>query len=658
MRTLCCLLFCLIGLSANAGDTLRLSQWSLTNEGLPKPILFRGAQNILQIIREASPKPGLAARFSAESRAFHDSLASISHRVSTSFKLSPKQLQSPVVELECNYLQTFTEIWVNQVLVGKTDNAFRKWRFRIDPKILQADGNLLEITFLPPRETVMHSGEMGFTRYPADNQSDSLKTAPYIRAPQQEFGWDFTFPEIYTGFRVCPQLIFRPETSFEAASMQTVSIAGDTAHLRLHVQLQHHASESVFLDVRGPFLPTQTLALRNSSGLQSVQCELKQFKPELWYPAGYGAAKCYRAQVVLRNARGAILDSMGISYGIRTVELLREPDSLGTAFYFRINGKPVYVRGANVVMPNAPFEGERSAGLSTRELDYVRNSGMNMLRVWGGGTYLPEAFYTWADAQGVMIWQDYMFACSYYPAHRAWVESVMHEAEYQAFRLSAHPSLALWCGNNEVDVARKNWGWQQKYGWSTAQQQQLDTEYHQLFEVLLPQTTAIFAPGIPYLASTPVSNWGRAEDFLSGDNHDWGIWHGGLPFDAVNQRIPRFMSEYGFPSFPSENLLEQHYGMAPNDSLVSALVLSYKGVETLKRYLREKGYPDTSAKAIIRGSRELQAWHYAKMQSLLKPANGHCMGQLWWQLNEAAPVMSWSLLDFDGRPKLEPAQKP
>jgi beta-mannosidase len=648
MRFSLYIIFCLIGLSLEATDTLHLTQWSVSNEGINSPIAFRGARNILHVIREAQSKETLKPRFSQESRAFHDSVASIEHTVQTAFDLTPKQLKSQVVELELNYLQTFTEIWINNVLIGKTNNAFRQFTFRVDLKLLKPKGNQLQIKLLPPREQILHNGSLQAFDYPADNQSDSIKTAPYIRQPQQEFGWGFAFPEIYTGFRVCPELHFGRITAIRKLAVETISVDTSAAQMAVHVQVRNFGKQALFLHAKGVFgLSTKFKMVSDNGSFQFLHRN-----PELWWPRGEGSRPFYSITVYVSNAKNEVLDSVISRYAVRTVKLVQEQDSIGQSFYFSVNGKAIYMEGANVVMPNEPFENERSAGLSAKELQYVLDSKMNMLRIWGGGTYLPEAFHDWADTAGVMIWQDLMFACSYYPDQKAFEDNVNEEVKQQTFRLIHHPSLALICGNNEIDVARKNWGWAQKYKYSEATLNRLNSSYERFFQEEIPNTINNVSTQVNYLASSPISNWGKPEDFTRGDNHDWGIWHGGLPFDAVSQRIPRFMSEYGFPSLPPLKILEKCLGLQPAEIQQESLVLSYKGLSTLKRYIQSKGYPSASLEETITSSQEIQKWHYIKMKQLLKSSNGRCMGNLWWQLNDVSPVMSWSLLDIEGNVKL------
>jgi beta-mannosidase len=546
-----------------------------------------------------------------------------------------------------SYLQTFTEIWLNRVLIGKTNSAFRNWTFSINRSLLKAKNNVLEITFHPPREQIMHSGMLQFFEYPADNQADSIKTAPFIRQPQQEFGWDFALPEIYTGFRVCPELHFGRITAIRQLAVETEKLDSSQAAMIAQCRVRNAGKQALFLQAKGEFGTSEKAKITG----EFTQLNFTHSNPKLWWPRGDGKQQFYPITVFITNAKNEILDSIVSHYAVRTVKLIQELDSIGQSFYFEVNGKPIYMQGANVVMPNEAFEGTRKAGLSDKERGYVLKSEMNMLRIWGGGTYLPEAFYYWADTAGVLIWQDLMFACSYYPNNAEFEANVEAEIGQQVFRLMHHPSLALICGNNEIDVARKNWGWKEKYRYTSKIQLDLDSSYLRMFHRRFPEIIEAVSHTVNYLPSSPVSNWGKPEEFTRGDNHDWGIWHGELPFDAINQRIPRFMSEYGFPSLPPLAVLEKYLGQNADEIEPDHLVLSYKGLKLLRRYLDSKGYPHSTLPELIRSSHELQRWHYQKMKSILNNSTRRCMGNLWWQLNDVSPVMSWSLLDMDGEEK-------
>jgi beta-mannosidase len=655
MRCICLILFLFVSVLTQGNDTLNLRNWALRKGEHAEWISFYGARNILHVLRENDLQLKDAARFSKEARKYHDSVASCAQTIKCNFNLSSTQLNKGTIRLELDYLQTFTAVYLNGFQLGKTDNAFCLWSFPLAPPVLKENDNILEIVFSPPRETVMHSGEMSFIPYPADNQTDSIKTAPYIRAPQQEFGWDFTFAEIYTGFRRCPRLIFEDDYFIKEAHIQTLNINGDTAQMELVFAMNKACSISD-INLPGDFTWVFDKGNLEKSGETDFRVPFYIIKPQLWWPQNFGTAYLYSTSLrvsgqSITKTKTHFSDTVNVEFGVRTVELVREPDLWGESFYFKVNGKPVFMEGANVIMPNEPFENARVTGLCPKELQYVINKRFNMLRIWGGGTYLPDEFYQWADRNGVMIWQDFMFACSYYPLSKKLVKSIEHEIQYQTARIAKHPCLALFCGNNEVDVARKNWGWPQKYRWNAAQVAQLDSQYTSLFMKLLPRAVALICPNVSYVHSSPVSNWGKPDDFNRGDNHDWGVWHGEMPLSSAYTRIPRFMSEYGLPSFPPANIIEKYQGLNVDSVSLDNLVLSYKGIGLLEKYLSDASVPFDTYEALSASSRKLQSEHYKIMRDVLRDSDGRCMGNLFWQLNDTSPVMSWSVLDMEGTPK-------
>jgi beta-mannosidase len=627
---------------AFSADTLHLKQWRLKPSPNTPEIPFQEAVNLNDLLRlQASiNQPQLRLRFAPESIAFRDSVASLPLEIVCDFDV-PAQRRN--LDIQFNYLQTFTRIYLNDQILGETNNAFRLWSFPV-PKRLLKKHNVLRIQFRPQREEVEELTRRNFPM-PAGNQVDSIKTAPYIRQPQQEFGWDFCYPEIYTGFRVLPQLIMHAPQEVQSLRVVTRSIAYGDAQLDIHLKgIVSKKKQVLHLQI-----DTLTEHIQLKPGAFDTLIHVQIPKAKLWWPiAMHEGPQLYTADCWFDKN---VTEKQSFRFGVRMMDLEQQPDSAGISFLFKVNYKPVFANGANVVMPNEAFEGDRIAGLSTKELQYVQSAGFNMLRIWGGGTYLPEAFFNWADEHGVMIWQDAMFACSYYPADDAFLDNVKQEIVYQSERLAKHPSMALWCGNNEINVGRMNWGWETTYQYRVPQKSMLDHDYVFFFESFLPEILRQTSLEIPYLPSTPVSNWGKTSELKTGDNHDWSVWHGEYPVDSVLTRIPRFMSEYGFPSFPSIEVLEKAYGKRVNEIDLRDLVKSYKGIGLLLRYLDENGLPHASNVEIITSSQYLQKQVYAAASKAHQKAAPYCMGTLFWQLNEVAPVMSWSVLNWDGSPK-------
>ena len=212
---------------------------------------------------------------------------------------------------------------------------------------------------------------------------------------------------------------------------------------------------------------------------------------------------------------------------------------------------------------------------TSRQFKHALDANMNMLRVWGGGVYEKDIFYDLCDQNGILVWQDFMFACNMYPGDSAFVENVRQEAIYQVKRLRNHPSIALWCGNNEVDEGWHNWGWQKALNYSASDSTEVWNNYLKIFEKILPEAVSIYSPYTPYIPSSPQNGWGRKESLTHGDMHYWGVWWGAEPFEIYEEKIGRFMSEYGFQGFPDLKTLDSC--LLPEDrNLLSPALLNHQ----------------------------------------------------------------------------------
>jgi hypothetical protein len=311
-------------------------------------------------------------------------------------------------------------------------------------------------------------------------------------------------------------------------------------------------------------------------------------------------------------------------------------------FYLEVNGKPQFLLGVNAVVPADP---EREEQLRQRLIELHRAGG-NTVRFWAGGSYPSERLLTTCDSLGLMVWQDFAFTGTAYPGDLAFLEWVRDEAVYQVQRMADHPSVVLFCGNNEIDVAWRAWGWQKTYEMSAADSAQLWANNHWIFEELLPSVVAKHAPGRAYLASSPVSNWGRPSDFERGDNHDWRVWHGEKPTQVLAERVAPLVSEWGIPSLPGPSV-RARWTAEP-----SAYMLSYKGLGLLERYLRsEQGWRGGSTDELAEASQRWQARVIRRTLRAQRHARPFCSGTLIWQLNDVDDAISWSLIDSDNQPK-------
>jgi beta-mannosidase len=280
----------------------------------------------------------------------------------------------------------------------------------------------------------------------------------------------------------------------------------------------------------------------------------------------------------------------------------------------------------------------------------LRTSNVNMIRVWGGGIYEDDYFYQLADENGILVWQDFMFSGAMYPSDSAFMVLVKAEAAYNVKRLRNHPSLALWCGNNEIQVAWDNWGWQQTYSLSKASADSMYSGYKKIFDEVLPAAVSSLDSGVFYFPSSPQSNWGKPADFKSGDNHYWGVWHGEKPVESFTKDIPRFASEFGLPSLPEMQSVAR---FAPASSLESPLIKdrmrSYKGLGLLKKYA-DNNYPvSTTLGEFSYITNVLQADAVVSAIIAQRASKPYCMGSLYWQANDCWPGITWSSIDYYGK---------
>jgi beta-mannosidase len=277
---------------------------------------------------------------------------------------------------------------------------------------------------------------------------------------------------------------------------------------------------------------------------------------------------------------------------------------------------------------------------------------MNLLRVWGGGIYENDIYYDLCDEYGILVWQDFMFACNMYPGDSAFLENVREEAVQHVKRLRNHPCLALWCGNNEIDEGWHNWGWQKALNYSVADSTEVWNNYLNVFEKILPETVHTYCPNISYIPSSPRIGWGHIEAMTEGDMHYWGVWWGEEPFEIYEKKVGRFMSEYGFQGFPDLRTLDPC--LNPEDmNLNSKALLNHqkhpRGMELIQTYMRRDYKIPTKFEDYVYVSQLVQAYGIRKAIEAHRRAMPVCMGTLYWQLNDCWQVISWSSTDYYGR---------
>lgn len=336
------------------------------------------------------------------------------------------------------------------------------------------------------------------------------------------------------------------------------------------------------------------------------------------------------------------------------VKFIQKKDSIGQSFYFSVDGKPTFMKGANWV-PADVFLPRISKDKYRQLLTAAKEAGFNMLRVWGGGIYEDDYFYELCDSLNIYVWQDFMFAGAMYPADFWFIENIKQEAIDNILRLRKFKCIVLWCGNNEIDEAWKNWGWQKQYQITTQDSIKLWKEYQKIFQELLPSLVKKYDSKRAYISSSPLYGWGRSQSMTHGDSHYWGVWWGKEPIQTMQKKIPRFMSEYGMQAMPNLNSLK-HF-LLPSDYDTSNLILRTHqkhptGFETINFYLKNENILFGDFASYIHATQLLQSNMIEISLHAQLNSNGRCMGSLWWQFNDCWPVCSWSIVDFYGNKKL------
>ncbi len=340
------------------------------------------------------------------------------------------------------------------------------------------------------------------------------------------------------------------------------------------------------------------------------------------------------------------------------IKLVQEKDSIGTSFYFSVNGKPVFMKGANYI-PADIFLPRVKKAEYRKLLMMAKNANMNMLRVWGGGVYEADEFYDLCDSIGIYVWQDFMFAGGMYPGDTGFINNVREEVQYQVQRLRHHKSIVLWCGNNEIDEAWHHWGWQQQFNLHGEDSAKVWTNYKTLFDDSLRKWVNEFDSSRPYVSSSPKYGWGNPKSYTAGDSHYWGLWWGLEPWEKFYEKTGRFVSEYGMQSMPGTDMINTF--TTPADRyLFSDVIRSHQkatdGFEKLNFYLQ---YYFIDSNRIKKLSLEHYVYltqclqHYILKNSIAihRSKMPYTMGTLLWQLNDCWPVTSWSITDYNRQPK-------
>jgi beta-mannosidase len=568
----------------------------------------------------------------------------------TYFHCSEEDLAFAGQVLQFQGLDTFAAVYLNGVCILEADNMFRTYEISVAGQ-LQAGANELWVRFFAPVSFVADRAREAGLTYPAGNDHSDNKRSVFCRKAPYHFGWDWGPRFVTAGiWRPIRLLFFRSVRSVQSA-LTTLAADEDGGIICSEWTIESIGNQMVQLTLDigdGQWSFEETVSLQPGIHTYTFTHELSD--AQRWWPRGLGEPTLYNVRRTVSS--GDVLHSETKDrFGLRTIRLIREADDFGRSFYFSVNDQPYYIKGANYI-PQDSFLDRVTPERYRQVYADALAANMNMLRVWGGGIYEEDLFYELADENGVLIWQDFMFACSMYPGDSDFLASVKTEALDNMHRLKKHPSLALWCGNNEVEVGWKYWGWTEEYGYTPEQEKQLARDYQLLFERLLPDLVEQADPTRDYLASSPMYDYSETDRYADGDIHYWGVWHEEEPFHTFLTHVPRFMSEYGFQSFPVMESVQKYTSREDwsIDSPVMQLHQKHpRGNGIIKAYLEADYRSPKDFSSFLYLSQVLQAEGIRLAIEAHRGAKPFCMGTLYWQLNDCWPVASWSGIDYYGR---------
>ena len=557
----------------------------------------------------------------------------------TTFKISSKELENQNIDLVFSGLDTFSEIYLNGKLLQSTDNMFRKWTIPVKNN-LKIGENILQVKF----KSAVHIG-----KELAKKVSFTMPESPrsFVRKAQYQFGWDWGPRLVTAGIWKNVTLNFWNQALLEHVKIEQKDVTKQKADLNIHAKIFAKKEGSYRLLVNEK---SQNISLK--SGLIDIVVPYQIQNPKFWQPNGWGNQDLYSLKISLQKD-SKIISERSEKIGLRTVELIQEKDEKGKSFYFKVNGKPMYAKGTNWI-PGDSFSPRMNKEKYQQLIKACKDANMNMIRIWGGGIYEDEEFYKACDENGILVWQDFMFAGSFYPADENFQKNVEAEVKDQVERLQNHPSLALWCGNNEIDEAIVNWGYQKQFKYSKEDSLQVWKDYKKIFHEVIPNSIKKYATSDKqlYWESSPSIGWGHKESLTEGDSHYWGVWWGELPFEIYNEKVPRFASEYGFQGMPTLETTKSMFSGTPELSLQNETIKAHekhaRGWEIIQKYMeRDYKIPSDFVKYNY-VSQLLQARGMQIAIEAHRRAKPYNMGTLYWQLNDCWPVVSWSSIDYLG----------
>lgn len=589
-------------------------------------------------------------------------------RFQTVFSLTGEQMAADFLLLRFDGIDTLAEIYLNDILLGHADNMHRVWEFDIRDAAREGE-NTLRVEISSPTRYIEEENEKVYT----GGSWDAMLGFPHLRKAHCMFGWDwgprlpdaglFREVSVLSGKKARLEQVYITQNWPEREVADGVSTQNETND---RVDITYDVTVEDFADGEGYEIRT---ALYDPNGLLIAEKSAKYaadgeegataqgreagdgwdtvtvHNPKRWWPNGYGEQPLYRAEVTLVDGDGQMLDIWSRRIGLRTMTMNREKDQWGECFAHEVNGVKIFAMGADYI-PEDNILSRVTPERTRRLLEDAAAANHNCIRVWGGGYYPDDWFFDICDELGLIVWQDFMFACASYELDADFERNISAEIRDNVRRIRHHACLGLWCGNNEMETQTLDGAWKPSI------KQKCD--YIKIFEHIIPKILEEEDPATFYWPSSPSSggNYDNPWDENRGDTHYWAVWHGNKPFTDYRNYYFRYMSEFGFQSFPCLKTVEAF--TAPEDRNIFSRVMEMHQRNTaangkIMSYLSATYLYPTDFEILLYASQLLQAEAIRYGIEHFRRNRGRCMGAVVWQLNDIWPVASWASIDYFGR---------
>ncbi len=579
-------------------------------------------------------------------------LSEYEYEYRTTITADASLLEHERVLLRFDGIDTLADVYVNDVLVGKADNMHRIWEYDIK-QVLTIGENTVRVVFHSPTKYIREK----YGKKRLDGTSDAMRGFPYLRKAHCMFGWDW-------GPRLPGAGLWRPVDliAYDTARIDSTYITqkheDGVVELFTEVSLESASAEAFVLGDKNKTLlyKAEPVLAELSTQVEVIDPDgaivacgdgmspLRIESPRLWWPAGLGEQPLYTVKVSLYHGT-ELLDTWERRIGLRTMTMTTAKDEYGERFAHVVNGVEVFAMGGDYI-PEDNLIARTNIERTRRLLEDARLANFNSIRVWGGGYYPEDWFYDACDELGLIVWQDFMFACAVYDLTEDFEASIVAEVKDNVKRLRHHASLGLWCGNNEMELFVK------QGEWVNSPKEQSD--YVKMYEYIFPKLLKEYDPETFYWPASPSSGgcFDEPNDENRGDVHYWEVWHGNKPITEYRKFHFRYLSEFGFQSFPSVKTIETF--TLPEDRNIYSYVMekhqrNASANGKISNYMSQTYLYPTSFDMTVYASQLLQAQAIRYGVEHFRRWRGRCMGTVIWQLNDCWPVASWSSIDYYGR---------